>query len=92
MTSEDIIIEILFESDRMGIRENVINQAKKLGLKNSKLSRVESYELAFKSFDKICFNMILFGPSTKSGDSEMIIGYGNYSYFPNSSFKSSPKI
>jgi len=50
MTSEDIIIEILFESDRMGIRENVINQAIKLGLKNSKLSRVESYELAFKSF------------------------------------------
>lgn len=36
--------------------------------------------------------MILFGPSTKSGDSEMIIGHGNYSYFPNSSFKSSPKV
>lgn len=52
MTGEDYIIEILLESDKNGIRKEVINLAHKL-LENKSVSlRVDAFELAFSVVKK----------------------------------------
>ena len=53
MTTEEIIIEILHNSDEKGIRLKVLEKVLLLMNANSKLSRVDAYEQAYSSLVNI---------------------------------------
>jgi len=48
MTNEDYIIEILLKAEKLGLRENVLNEADKIMKENPKLSLSEAYDLSFE--------------------------------------------
>ena len=52
MTSEEQIEEILIEASAYGLREEVMEWAKKEMKENPSIQKVEAYELAFKEWVK----------------------------------------
>ncbi len=49
MTTEENIVEILHNSEKKGIRLNVLEKVLKLMNHNTKLSRIDAYEQAYSS-------------------------------------------
>lgn len=50
MTTEDAIMEILYQSDKKGIRIKVLDKVSLLMNANPTISRIDAYEQAYNSF------------------------------------------
>lgn len=52
MTNEEIVEEILYEANEVGVMKEVISQASKIMTENPKIERVVAYEQAFNELKK----------------------------------------
>lgn len=52
MTNEEIVEEILYEANEVGVMKEVINKASKIMSENPKIERVVAYEQAFNELVK----------------------------------------